>query len=54
MRHGWRSACQLRLAGCTNVVSFSTYTRAEVPRISDHPLVAANVTLDLTDGVTRD
>jgi len=38
----------------TNVVTFSSYTRAEVPRISDHPLVAADVTLDLTDGVDRD
>jgi hypothetical protein len=38
----------------TNVVSFSNYSRIEVPRISDHPLVAADVTLDLTDGVPRD
>jgi len=38
----------------TNVVSFSNYTRQDVPRISDHPLVAAEVTLDLTDGVERD
>ncbi|MFP5334118.1 MAG: endonuclease/exonuclease/phosphatase family protein [Actinomycetes bacterium] len=38
----------------TGVVSFSNYTRADVPRISDHPLVAAEATLDLTDGVPRD
>lgn len=38
----------------SNVVSFSNYTRQDVPRISDHPLVAAEVTLDLTDGVPRD
>ncbi len=38
----------------TNVVTFSNYSRIEVPRISDHPLVAADVTLDLTDGVPRD
>lgn len=38
----------------SDVVSFSNYTRDEIPRISDHPLVAAEVVLDLTDGVTRD
>lgn len=38
----------------TDVVSFSNYTRQDFPRISDHPLVAAEVTLDLTDGVPRD
>lgn len=38
----------------TEVVSFSNWTLQDLPRISDHPLVAAEVTLDLLDGVPRD
>lgn len=38
----------------TDVVSFANYTRQDLPRVSDHPLVAADVTLDLLDGVARD
>lgn len=37
----------------SDVVTFSNWTLQDVPRISDHPLVAAEATLDLIDGVDR-